>query len=72
MQDVYCRFAHPFLALMMFVPCSLVGLLIPRVIWNHFPLSQDAKVLKTSKEVSFYVQLLWASVNLGLLYCVLF
>ncbi|XP_044490558.1 endoplasmic reticulum metallopeptidase 1 [Mangifera indica] len=43
-------FAHPFLALMMFVPCSLVGLLIPRVIWNHFPLSQDAKVLKTSKE----------------------
>ncbi|KAB1225806.1 Endoplasmic reticulum metallopeptidase 1 [Morella rubra] len=44
------RFAHPYLAFMMFVPCSLVGLLIPRIIWRSFPLSQDASVLKTSRE----------------------
>ncbi|GFS33846.1 Zn-dependent exopeptidases superfamily protein [Actinidia rufa] len=43
-------FAHPFLAFMMFVPCSLVGLLIPRIVWRCFPLSQDASVLKSSKE----------------------
>ncbi|KAH9708259.1 peptidase M28 domain-containing protein [Citrus sinensis] len=43
-------FAHPFLAFMMFIPCSLLGLLIPRILWSHFPLSQDAMLLKTSKE----------------------
>ncbi|KAK2636775.1 hypothetical protein Ddye_031567 [Dipteronia dyeriana] len=43
-------FAHPYLAFMMFIPCSLAGLLIPRVVWSRFPLSQDATVLKTSKE----------------------
>ncbi|XP_012085666.1 endoplasmic reticulum metallopeptidase 1 isoform X2 [Jatropha curcas] len=43
-------FAHPCLAYMMFIPCSLVGLLIPRTIWSCFPLSQDASVLKKSKE----------------------
>ncbi|KAH9772632.1 peptidase M28 domain-containing protein [Citrus sinensis] len=43
-------FAHPFLAFMMFIPCSLLGLLIPRSLWSHFPLSQDAMLLKTSKE----------------------
>ncbi|KAK7319050.1 hypothetical protein RJT34_03760 [Clitoria ternatea] len=43
-------FAHPYLAFMMFIPCSLVGLLIPRVIWRRFPLSQDVSIVKTSKE----------------------
>lgn len=43
-------FAHPFLAFLMFIPCSLIGLLIPRIVWRHFPLSQDISVLKTSKE----------------------
>ncbi|KAJ1401969.1 Peptidase M28 [Sesbania bispinosa] len=43
-------FAHPYLAFMMFIPCSLAGLLIPRIIWRYFPLSQDVSVVKTSKE----------------------
>ncbi|XP_058103302.1 uncharacterized protein LOC131246870 isoform X1 [Magnolia sinica] len=43
-------FAHPYLAFVMFVPSSLVGLLIPRVVWRSFPISQDASLLKTSKE----------------------
>ncbi|KAJ7957577.1 Endoplasmic reticulum metallopeptidase 1 [Quillaja saponaria] len=43
-------FAHPYLAFMMFIPCSLVGMLIPRIVWMCFPLSQDISVLKTSKE----------------------
>ncbi|KAL5762411.1 hypothetical protein ACOSP7_018675 [Xanthoceras sorbifolium] len=43
-------FAYPYLAFMMFIPCSLAGLLIPRVVWSRFPLSQDATILKTSKE----------------------
>ncbi|KAA8528981.1 hypothetical protein F0562_033531 [Nyssa sinensis] len=43
-------FAHPYLAFMMFIPCSLLGLLIPRIAWGCFPLSQDVSVLKTSKE----------------------
>ncbi|KAI7996826.1 Endoplasmic reticulum metallopeptidase 1 [Camellia lanceoleosa] len=43
-------FAHPFLAFMMFIPCSLVGLLIPRIVWRCFPLSQDVSVLKASRE----------------------
>ncbi|XP_015572239.3 endoplasmic reticulum metallopeptidase 1 [Ricinus communis] len=43
-------FAHPFLAFMMFIPCSLIGLLIPRIVWNSFPLSQDVSVLKKPKE----------------------
>ncbi|XP_058731795.1 uncharacterized protein LOC131603496 isoform X1 [Vicia villosa] len=43
-------FAHPFLAFMMFIPCGLVGLIIPRIIWRNFPLSQDAVIVKRSKE----------------------
>ncbi|XAR64405.1 hypothetical protein NMG60_11024726 [Bertholletia excelsa] len=43
-------FAHPFLAFIMFIPCSLLGLLIPRIVWRNFPLSQDVLILKTSKE----------------------
>ncbi|MFS8013031.1 hypothetical protein Hanom_Chr14g01327971 [Helianthus anomalus] len=29
-------FAHPYLAYMMFIPCSLAGMLFPRVCWNFF------------------------------------
>ncbi|CAK9176038.1 unnamed protein product [Ilex paraguariensis] len=43
-------FANPYLAFMMFIPCSLAGLLIPRIVWRCFPLSQDVSVLKSSKE----------------------
>ncbi|XP_027341973.1 endoplasmic reticulum metallopeptidase 1 isoform X2 [Abrus precatorius] len=43
-------FAHPHLAFMMFIPCSLIGLLIPRIIWRSFPLSQDVSIGKRSEE----------------------
>ncbi|KAK7359388.1 hypothetical protein VNO77_01346 [Canavalia gladiata] len=43
-------FAHPHLAFMMFIPCSLVGILIPRTIWRCFPLSRDVSNPKASKE----------------------
>ncbi|XP_022733852.1 endoplasmic reticulum metallopeptidase 1-like isoform X2 [Durio zibethinus] len=43
-------FANPFLAFLMFTPISLIGLLIPGIIFRVFPLSQDFSVLKTSKE----------------------
>ncbi|KAG5222415.1 endoplasmic reticulum metallopeptidase [Salix suchowensis] len=43
-------FAHPYLAFLMFIPCSLVGLLIPRTVWDCFPLSQDVSVIKKSEE----------------------
>ncbi|KAJ4822548.1 hypothetical protein Tsubulata_050090 [Turnera subulata] len=43
-------FAHPYLAFMMFIPCSLLGLLIPRAVWCDLSLSQDASTLKKSKE----------------------
>uniref|UniRef100_A0A2N9G0T5 Uncharacterized protein n=1 Tax=Fagus sylvatica TaxID=28930 RepID=A0A2N9G0T5_FAGSY len=46
----FLQFAHPYLAFMMFVPCSLIGLLIPRIVWSCFPLSQEVSVLKTSRE----------------------
>ncbi|KAG6651302.1 hypothetical protein I3843_06G095700 [Carya illinoinensis] len=44
-------FAHPYLAFMMFVPCSLAGLLIPRFVWSNVPLFQGISLLKTSREV---------------------
>ncbi|KAJ0544977.1 putative peptidase M28 [Helianthus annuus] len=43
-------FAHPYLAYMMFIPCSLAGMLFPRFCWNFFPLSQSGYILKSSKE----------------------
>ncbi|XVF85249.1 hypothetical protein PTKIN_Ptkin17bG0102700 [Pterospermum kingtungense] len=43
-------FANPFLAFMMFTPVSLIGLLVPRIVFCVFPLSQDVSVLKSSKE----------------------
>ncbi|KAL3818686.1 hypothetical protein ACJIZ3_004591 [Penstemon smallii] len=43
-------FANQYLAFMMFVPCSLVGTLVPRIISRQFPLSQDASALSLSTE----------------------
>ncbi|XP_024990823.1 endoplasmic reticulum metallopeptidase 1-like [Cynara cardunculus var. scolymus] len=43
-------FARPYLAYMMFVPCSLAGMLIPRIYWNSFPLSEAGYHPKSSKE----------------------
>lgn len=52
---LFCRyamswFAHPWLAFVMFVPASLIGLLIPRVVWSYFPVSQDVSISKISRE----------------------
>ncbi|KAJ6356329.1 hypothetical protein OIU78_004440, partial [Salix suchowensis] len=38
-------FARPYLAFLMFVPTSLVGLLIPRTVWRCTPTSQDVSVI---------------------------
>ncbi|XP_010250754.1 PREDICTED: endoplasmic reticulum metallopeptidase 1 isoform X2 [Nelumbo nucifera] len=54
-------FAHPYLAFLMFVPCSLVGLLIPRILWKCFPLSQDTSALKTSKELLYDEARFWGA-----------
>ncbi|KAK4423941.1 60S ribosomal protein L17-2 [Sesamum alatum] len=43
-------FANPYLAFVMFLPCSLAGLLVPRVLWKQFPLSQDVSALALSRE----------------------
>ncbi|KAG6405705.1 hypothetical protein SASPL_133297 [Salvia splendens] len=43
-------FANPFLAFLMFVPCSIVGLLAPTIIWREIPLSQDVLTLALSRE----------------------
>ncbi|KAL9225560.1 hypothetical protein vseg_001466 [Gypsophila vaccaria] len=42
-------FANPYLAFLMFIPCSVVGLLIPRFVFRCFHLSQDT-VHKGSQE----------------------
>ncbi|KAE9603054.1 putative peptidase M28 [Lupinus albus] len=44
-------FAHPCLAFVMFIPSSLVGLLIPRIIWRQIPLSQDVSIVKIPRQV---------------------
>ncbi|KAG6517324.1 hypothetical protein ZIOFF_020709 [Zingiber officinale] len=44
-------FAHPILAFLMFVPSSLVGLLLPRTTWGNFGLSQKASHFKLSIEI---------------------
>ncbi|XP_011071219.1 endoplasmic reticulum metallopeptidase 1 [Sesamum indicum] len=43
-------FANPCLAFAMFLPCSLAGLLVPRVLWKQFSLSQDVSALALSRE----------------------
>lgn len=43
-------FGNPYLAYMMFVPPSVVGLLIPRLVWRSFPLCQDPSQVKSTLE----------------------
>ncbi|XP_028772181.1 endoplasmic reticulum metallopeptidase 1 [Neltuma alba] len=43
-------FARPYLAFMMYIPGSLIGLLIPKIVWRHFPLTQGNLVAKAAKE----------------------
>ena len=65
-----CRFAHPYLAFMMFIPGSLVGLLIPRIVWSSFPLSQDVSVPKTSREVHFHSKsFIYSSIRAKFIIC---
>lgn len=56
----------------MFVPCSIVGLLVPRIIWRQFPLSQDIMILALSREVCASITVLfsswWANAFLLLVY----
>ncbi|PON50645.1 Peptidase M [Parasponia andersonii] len=51
-------FAHPYLAFMMFIPCALIGQLIPTAVWVRSPLLQDASFPHTSKEVVLHSELL--------------
>lgn len=60
-SDAMSWFAHPFLAFMMFIPSSLIGLLIPRTLWRSFPLSQDVSVLNSSKEVLSHEARFWGT-----------
>ncbi|XP_021744889.1 endoplasmic reticulum metallopeptidase 1-like isoform X1 [Chenopodium quinoa] len=43
-------FANPYLAFMMFVPCSVVGLFVPRYVWRCFYLSEEMSAQKMSRE----------------------
>ncbi|KAL3501024.1 hypothetical protein ACH5RR_035473 [Cinchona calisaya] len=43
-------FSNSYLAFLMFIPCSLVGLLTPRFFWRNFPLSQNDSVVNSPKE----------------------
>lgn len=43
-------FSHPYLAFLMFIPCSLVGLLMPGYLLRSFPLSQNVSSSHSSKE----------------------
>ncbi|KAJ6851924.1 endoplasmic reticulum metallopeptidase 1 isoform X1 [Iris pallida] len=54
-------FAHPYLAFLMFVPSSLIGLLIPRTLWGSFQISQDAKFSKMSKEAIYDETRFWGA-----------
>ncbi|XXG50237.1 hypothetical protein AAC387_Pa02g4285 [Persea americana] len=57
-------FAHPYLAFLMFIPSSLVGLLIPRLRWGYLPISQDCTLRKTSKEVLSDEACFWGAFGL--------
>lgn len=43
-----CRFSRPWIALCMFVPSSLAGLLIPRIIWTGAKLRAGVNQVKSS------------------------
>ncbi|KAJ4959938.1 hypothetical protein NE237_019848 [Protea cynaroides] len=57
-------FGHPHLAFLMYVPCSLVGLLIPGTVWRHFPLSQKSSVLKIPEEALYDEAKFWGAFGL--------
>lgn len=51
-----CRFAHSYLAFLMFIPCSFFGLLIPRAISDRVSHCQGVsskKILKVVKSLLF-------------------
>ncbi|KAG6759134.1 hypothetical protein POTOM_035602 [Populus tomentosa] len=52
-------FARPYLAFLMFVPSSLVGLLIPRTVWGCSPPSQDVSVINKSEVAYSFGIYLW-------------
>ncbi|MFS8013032.1 hypothetical protein Hanom_Chr14g01327981 [Helianthus anomalus] len=53
-------FAHPYLAYMMFIPCSLAGMLFPRVCWNFF--SSLSKNLPRKLDIGVHLAYMRASV----------
>ncbi|CAA6664062.1 unnamed protein product [Spirodela intermedia] len=57
-------YARPYLAYMMFIPCSIVGLLIPRTVWGSFSVSQEVAFPGETNEVLFDKVCFW-----GLLVC---
>ncbi|XP_075095969.1 uncharacterized protein LOC107798193 isoform X1 [Nicotiana tabacum] len=57
-------FSTPYLAFMMFMPCSLAGMLIPRMLWKSFPLTQDVSVVKLSKEELVFEAKFWGAFGL--------
>ncbi|KAK3443323.1 endoplasmic reticulum metallopeptidase 1 [Eucalyptus grandis] len=54
-------FATPYLAFIMFIPSSVVGVLIPNIVWGNFPLSQEISNLKLSKEALFDEARFWGA-----------
>ena len=59
-RDFMFRFSHPYLAFMMFIPCALMGLSIPRIVSSSFTLTQDVPV-QASKEVVVRFEILKCS-----------
>ncbi|KAK3040851.1 hypothetical protein RJ639_029195 [Escallonia herrerae] len=57
-------FANPYLSYMMFVPCSVAGLFIPRMLWRCFPLCQDVSLCELSKEVLVDEARFWGAFGL--------
>ncbi|KAI0530756.1 hypothetical protein KFK09_000304 [Dendrobium nobile] len=57
-------FARPYLAFLMFIPSSLIGLLIPRTIWISLPVSQKATSEKLSNEVLSDETFFWGAFGL--------
>ena len=51
-----CRFAHLYLAFLMFIPCSFFGLLLPRTIYDRVSHCQGVsskKIMKVVKSLFF-------------------
>ncbi|XP_072972692.1 uncharacterized protein [Typha angustifolia] len=56
-------FAHPYLALLMFVPSSVIGLLLPRTLWG-FPFSAGLSRLHLSEEALIDEACFWGAFGL--------